>query len=233
MLCITANKSHYCSHSLIVNHTEAEREGKLPQLQDIQLLRYPDDEEPYFFFLDKILECVAGRRGWKKARTTQLVSQYCTVSDEAFALLTLENNWEKWEKRQKRGPGKYTSSTQGNKMFEGWSEEGLKRYNQIYQVVKQDRNKKEAKAFEMRFRDLKQEEDKAHKKRQAMHPKKTFTIMNDLSEEEWDEENDREESDEENVDMELANDSSLSPEDSPSSNEEDDEEEDSDSDDEE
>jgi len=51
------------------------------------------------FFYDCILRCVVGKLKWKRLiRRNSLICREVTVSDEAFALLALENGWAKWEK---------------------------------------------------------------------------------------------------------------------------------------
>jgi hypothetical protein len=88
-----------------------------------------------------ILECVAGKKGWGKVKYFQTVSKavdrktndiLVTASDEAFALLMLENYRDKWILRyeeacsagggrntDKRIDGKYTSSVKGHTEFGG------------------------------------------------------------------------------------------------------------------
>ena len=91
--------------------------------------------------------------------------EICTVSDEAFALLLLENSYDRWkdifEKRggipqQHRGEKKrqcdsdiapkYTnggirySSTVQHKT-KGWTKEGIQRYNELFQLVGEDRER--------------------------------------------------------------------------------------------
>ena len=93
-----------------------------------------------------------------------------TVSDEAFALLLLENNYDRWvdiyrrqkgEVTPKRGqkrrefesdvPTKYTKGgivydqTAKKQHPKGWSSEGIQRFNELFDSVKQDR--KENKSF--------------------------------------------------------------------------------------
>ncbi len=125
----------------------------------------------YSIFFERFLPCVV-----KKSVFDQQVSvarndnTLCTVSDEAFALLLLENSWKRWvdiyrlqkgEVTPKRGqkrrefesdvPTKYTKGgiiydkTVKNNDPKGWSAEGIERFNQLYDMVKKDR--KENKGF--------------------------------------------------------------------------------------
>jgi hypothetical protein len=73
---------------------------------------------------------------WKKQKVTHLILQATTTSDEAYALLMLENNWDKWLSPDAIDSRKYTNNTKGNKMFEGWLPQGLHHYNELYELVK-------------------------------------------------------------------------------------------------
>ena len=42
------------------------------------------------------LACVVGKHDWKW-QTKKELSQVATISDEAFALLILENIWDEWK----------------------------------------------------------------------------------------------------------------------------------------
>jgi len=108
----------------------------------------------------------------------------CTISDEAFTLLTVENVYHRWieifrvndyvtpppnlfktikDKLSKDFDSKYTLSGQksstGKGPGKGWTEEGMQRYNELYYLVKADRI-----AFPKFMHDLcKKERDKVRK----------------------------------------------------------------------
>jgi hypothetical protein len=80
------------------------------------------------------------------------------VSDEAFVLLSIENCWEaiqlELEENDEDGNtstvytrGKFTSSGT-NVKFGGWSLEGIKRFNDLYELVEKNRNEPWAKTVE-------------------------------------------------------------------------------------
>ena len=74
------------------------------KLEDIMCLR-KNQNDGYFFFYDCILRCVVAKMRWKHlVRRNQPIDSLITVSDEAFALLVLENGWEKWTKQCKDKP---------------------------------------------------------------------------------------------------------------------------------
>ena len=95
-------------------------------------------------------------------RRNQPIDSLITVSDEAFALLVLENGWEKWTKQykdktidkkaKKEIKALYTNDVrEGNSSFDGWKPEGLNRFNMlVYKVIK-DRKSEEGKAFDKKY----------------------------------------------------------------------------------
>jgi hypothetical protein len=93
--------------------------------------------------------------------TSQHISEFVTVSDEAFALLLVENSWDVWmqmaEKARKGevigsaksgiisdgGSGlltKFTTNGAHVRKHGGWSKEGLKRFVELVDEVQTDRN---------------------------------------------------------------------------------------------
>lgn len=94
-----------------------------------------------------------------------MLSKYATVSDEAFALLCLENNYNTWmdmgvtgNKKTSKVPRKYTNggSSKGKngtlQHNKGWSDEGLCRFNELFGLVEKNREGTYAKKFEEDFR---------------------------------------------------------------------------------
>jgi len=134
------------------------------------------ERRAFFWFFDSFLECVCGASVWNNAKTKQLVSEardpsgskVVSVSDEAFALLLIDNYLEKWKTRadeeeairvrpvgdgaaamttggentirkQTKTAGKYTGKAQGQCKWGGWSSEGIKQFNFLRKLVKADR----------------------------------------------------------------------------------------------
>ena len=81
------------------------------------------------WFLSNIVNIVVGRRIFHKKKSSAVISEWVTVSDEAFGFLIVEKivNCEDWTERgtAKRGLG--------------WKNEGLMRYNYLYKQVKKNR----------------------------------------------------------------------------------------------
>jgi hypothetical protein len=102
-----------------------------------------------------------GVTGWREGCQKSKVSQMATVSDEAFAYLLLENYWNVWsnldleqyknettfdvesnrKRKRKSSYGKYTKNSYGARRYGGWLNEGLLRFNALFEEVKADRLK--------------------------------------------------------------------------------------------
>ena len=119
----------------------------------------------YKVFFDNFLPCVIKKSVFDHQVAVATNDRtLCTVSDEAFALLLLENSFDRWqdiyrlqkgEVTPKRGqkrrefesdvPTRYTKGgivydkTVKNNDPKGWSAEGILRYNELYAMVKEDR----------------------------------------------------------------------------------------------
>ena len=104
-------------------------------------------------FMEYCVSAVVGRQLFKQLKTKRAISKYVEVSDEAFALLLVENSWDRWCQMYTEGDmtiqtkihTKYTKTMKGfhkktntPKKFGGWSREGLKRYNELYALVAKD-----------------------------------------------------------------------------------------------
>jgi hypothetical protein len=120
------------------------------------------------WFAGELLECVCGKRAWgtrKKYRATisdatsnDAGAAVVTVSDEAFALLLYDAYIDKWimryhqdrrgEPQSKRIVGKYTQTNGASTEYGGWSEEGIRRFNQLCEMIQDDRNSRNARDAE-------------------------------------------------------------------------------------
>ena len=124
--------------------------------------------EAYLVFYKHFIKCVTKKTVYESnIQRAKTYDDVCSVSDEALALLLLENSWDRWmdlhqqdpnallpkRGRQQQGltskiPTKYTkggykyendedTSTTGNR--KGWSREGITRYNELFELVAADR----------------------------------------------------------------------------------------------
>ena len=78
-------------------------------------------------------------------------------SDEAFALLILYNNWDKWCAEMSTPPQKvdtyFTSNQMGSHKFQGWSDEEIAKYNELFEWIETDHQTPHGKAREMEYLD--------------------------------------------------------------------------------
>jgi hypothetical protein len=96
-----------------------------------------------------------GKKIWKSHAFQSKLSEFCAVSGEAFCLLIVENNYERWAGMVKSGDfadkkntapkplytnaGKISRETGTAKAFQGWTMEGYQRFDELYNAVKADR----------------------------------------------------------------------------------------------
>lgn len=132
---------------------------QVPSLRNVLLLRKLSNNSPnddYVYFCLRFLKCIVGvqayNAGWDGDKK---LSGIATPSDEALALLILENNEARWsqefdmvgsdESRVTLPKAKYTSSGRNGSMkgftkkFGGWSARGIERFNELLKLVKADR----------------------------------------------------------------------------------------------
>ena len=94
------------------------------------------------WFADKVMECITGKRVWGKEKTMKLMCKVCSISNEVFALLILYNNWDKWCAEMSTPPQKvdtyFTSNQMGSHKFQGWSDEEIAKYNELFEWIETD-----------------------------------------------------------------------------------------------
>ena len=126
---------------------------ELPTMEDILKMRQTPRSKyantTFNFVVEYLAGPVLGQRKWKTERCYKPLSEVMTVSDEAFMLLLLENQYDMWKDSEttRVGRGKYTENAK-NKKFCGWSNDGIRRFNQLNTEVRANRNKHFAKDVE-------------------------------------------------------------------------------------
>ena len=149
-------------------------------------------------FIEYFVSAVVGKIKYKENRCEKMLSSYATTSDEALLILIYENNIETWKDMAMKDitknsdvSRKYTNggSSKGeiasSRRYEGWSAAGYKRFNEIFDVVKQDRASQHAKAFEETFREYCFEGGMIGKKKKVAQPMyEAIEVRHDL----WSEE---------------------------------------------
>lgn len=166
-------------------NTELRKQDRLPKLEELLQLR--QDESTMMVFADVFLPSVVGKNKWNRLVTRVPLKSMVTVTDEAFALLVLENIWDEWSaipvnewmnskicgtRRQgmvgKGGrAGKYTKNWRKASKFHGWSDEGLQRMNELVELVKADREKHGR--FDQTYMEKKEAQQRQHEDSQKVN----------------------------------------------------------------
>ena len=128
-------------------------------------MRSAEDKTVYFAFIEYFVSAVIGRKRYKQNRCDNHLSKYVTPSDEALAIILFDNNIDTWMDQAKHNltksgevKPKYTNggSSKGevasSRKYQGWSEEGLKKFNELHGMIKRDRASPHARQFEEDFR---------------------------------------------------------------------------------
>jgi hypothetical protein len=114
-----------------------------------------DNKEGWYnAFFGLFMIHVVGATKFRNLGVAQFVSSFVSVSDEAFALLVLENCEERWSdmyknnmtksiKKNKYTDGGRACKTGRSRNLKGWSNKGLNRFNELYRLVKADRARKD------------------------------------------------------------------------------------------
>jgi hypothetical protein len=121
----------------------------IPDMEEMLGLRHKNPIA-YTFYCEHFLPWVTGFYDYKKQGTAVPPSHWATTSDEAFGLLILEKYWNVWVQEDER-------EDQGPKRGKNFSGESVARYNELCDLIEEDKSKKENKAsfteFERAFRD--------------------------------------------------------------------------------
>ena len=118
--------------------------------------------ENFKIFCENLLSVAVGRRKFKEGQCTKRISKFCSISNEAFVVISVENSYERWKwewtNQQAAGaaPGpmptkKYTQNPSAAKKYRGWSAEGIKQYFQLITEVKLARKDKDRKSLERQY----------------------------------------------------------------------------------
>jgi len=113
-------------------------------------------------------------------RKNTMISDIITPSIEAMALWIIDNYGEKWLRGGKKTEkAKYTCFKQGNKLFGGWNEIGIERFNELVRHVR--KNREEDENFEDMFLQFCQAEDDDKKvKQQELSSETKIFCLDDL-----------------------------------------------------
>ena len=151
--------------------------------EDIKDLRKTKDDlkrHKVFKFYQDIVPCLIGRREWEMKRAISTISEIVPTSLEAMALWIIDNYVDKWSRKGRRTEkAKYTCITQGNKLFGGWNESGIERFNNLICMVR--RNRSEDAQFEKEFLAYCQEEEECREEQKLEEPpENNISCLDDL-----------------------------------------------------
>lgn len=135
-----------------------------------------EDKDMYHDFTNSFIAFVVGKRKYDQSSYKYLFSRYVSVSDEAFALLLFENNYDRWmdmainnnwttsvvmplyttggnasQTPKNLPPYQGTKNTSSTHMYQGWSIQGIRRFNVLYDLVQKERNSVAGRLFEEEF----------------------------------------------------------------------------------
>ncbi len=115
---------------------------------DTYILKDGDEKQIYWMFVDTCVVHTIPRKVWKDYHINKRLSDYVKTSNEAFAMLVLENiapdlvdangNWVEEEVSRKLSTSRYTKGKGGrgkNGRMKGWRTNGIKRYNKLVENV--------------------------------------------------------------------------------------------------
>ena len=104
-------------------------------------------KEVFATFVNLCMVHFCSSMNWRYKAYNSHISEIFSVSDEAFAMLLLENNYEDYKMvynlsrkvTRKESKPKYTKDSNLNEKFKGWSRKGLKRYDELVRIVTNQR----------------------------------------------------------------------------------------------
>lgn len=113
----------------------------------IEKIYAEEDDDLIYTFLTLCVSYTCGRRKWNTFSTTMPLEKFITPSDEAFAMLTLENNAAKWidelylkaTTKKERRKALYTEEVTAKR----WSLNGMTRYCEIHKAIMKFRSTKD------------------------------------------------------------------------------------------
>jgi hypothetical protein len=182
--------THYVFQMITFNNTGTYRkEQEAISLEKIKKMR--GSPVGWVILCNRLLPAVVGTTTWERKVAVQKITEFTTVSDVAFCLLALENNWDYWVKmasieddsntHNTYPTTKWTSSPVLSGKNTGWSKEGLERYNELCQEEATDRVVNSAVDFDFLLK--KQQENNArHKQKKTVNSSsvKTYTDEHSL-----------------------------------------------------
>jgi hypothetical protein len=160
-----------------------------PTLEDM-LTMGENENNAYNAFCDYILPAVCGRKSNEAKFNEHYISKVATLSDEAFALLSLENAWDRWifqvDNPESDNIPATRYSHEGSQsralIYSGWKQIGTERFRDLQKLVKEDRKTDDRLQFEILHLVKRQETSSKKKKCIRFRDNEHCSIENDLLE---------------------------------------------------
>lgn len=154
------------------------------------------DKEAYTWFVNTYLR-KAVPRNVQSALFKSVPSKVFTISDEAIVLWFMENSWHVWADMKTRPKNekslvdpKYTvpgDRAGGDKGAAGWTPQGKDRYNELFDLVDEERKSKVGKEFDEYYAlskkpdDFKQTKEKPSSSGRPVVARNTLSALCDFS----------------------------------------------------
>jgi hypothetical protein len=136
------------------------KKNDLKSIAKIKKLR--TDPETYTWMLNHVVPLIVGVKYYKTECRKTLPTSWLTTSSEAFAVLCLENYYHHvvdtaGNKTVIRKP-KWTSEGVRAKRNQGWGQEGISKFDEYCEKVKENRAQTESKLVDTQYMETKREE---------------------------------------------------------------------------
>ena len=175
--------------------------AKMPHQMNVISSRVLDDAawiKSYFWALTLFMPQIRGKRDWNSNYLSQTLSSFVTVSDEAFMLINLDNQWNRWydmycsrNTKTSPTPTLYTSMGVSNNAstprqlcnkFGGWNAAGMAQFNRYSILIKRMRKARTDLEEDWRTAWNHESDEVISKKRKRSLPRAEFieTAKNDL-----------------------------------------------------
>eukprot|EP00978_Attheya_sp_CCMP212_P021458 scaffold62636_cov52-Attheya_sp.AAC.9 len=149
-----------------------------------------NNNNAYNTLFDYILPAVCGQKSNEAKFNGIYLSKVATASDEAFALLSLENAWDRWVFQLDNPDSDNIPSTryshEGSQaralIYSGWKKIGTEHFRDLQKLVKQDRTTDDRMQFEILYLAKRQTASKKKKCIRFFRDSNHCSIENDLLE---------------------------------------------------
>lgn len=179
-------KQEGCKELLnLLSHSEREDSSLIT-------IREEENKLAFFYFAQEFLPCVVKRLVFRQNKFEYLLSEFVTVSDEAFALLVLENNVARWNAMFSAGakksddsmpPQKFQSATTEERSGkDGYGLRAVLRYNEYYDYIVSTRRDVQAVPVEQELMERFEELDETKRNHSRLHKRKRDGELNYVDE---------------------------------------------------